>query len=54
MNLPEGEEIPHVRAVDDFLNAAMADLEVYLHSLPDNKPKDWTPLEDFFLAELRK
>ena len=54
MNLPEGEEIPHVRAVDDFLNAAMADLEAYLHSLPGNKPKDWTPLEDFFLAELRK
>ncbi len=52
INLPEGAQIPHVKPVDDFLDAQMAQLEQYIRSLPDYVPKDWAPLEDFFLSEL--
>jgi len=52
--LPEGATIKPIREIDAFLDESLEALEGYMHALPDYKPRDWEPLEDFFLAELER
>ena len=52
VSLPEGAEIPPIKAVDDFLDSQLEQLGDYLQQLPNFQPKRWDMLNAFFLAEL--
>lgn len=54
LNMPEKAEIAPIRAVDAFIDESMEDIGGYLRTLEDYRPGDWTPLNEFFLSELRR
>lgn len=54
MNGPEKLEIPPIREISRYLEASMEELSQIMAKLPEEKPRDWAMLDQFFLDELRR
>ena len=52
MNGPEKLEIPPIPEISRYLEASMEELSQVMAKLPEEKPRDWEMLNQFFLKEL--
>lgn len=54
MHGPEKLEIPPIPEISRYLEESMEELSQVMAKLPEEKPRDWEMLNQFFLAELRR
>lgn len=53
-NSPEIKLIPRVESLNSYMDASIEEVAVAIHSLPEQKEKEWNELNEFFYQTLQR